>query len=260
MRKLSLDNGEYSLEILPDLAGALSAFRWTAPSGQVFNLLRPAAGADLLSRNAGRLSLTPLVASDQGLAEPERWTVQDASNIRATLTWQNGQDHESGALSCQLLQRFELTPDGLKILLSLTNLGVQPMPAQIALRLRPDWRGQSRFRGEVTAISATTGRMPGMAEFSAGLALGREDLELCLGLPGSSVEFLWPEDRMALTLSFVSGFKFLVLEDAPQRREIHLSPYSHMPGTQNAAPGFINLKQGDSLAANLQLSAHKLDK
>jgi hypothetical protein len=259
MRKLSLDNGEYALEILPDFAGALSALRWTEHSGRVFNLLQPADEADLQSRNAGGLSLAPLAASGQKLEEPELWTVQDASNIRATLTWQNPQDHEGGALSYQILQRFELKPDGLKILLSLTNLGVQPMPAQIGLRLRPDWRGESRFRGDMAAISASTERLPGMAEFTAGLVLGRENRELCLGLLGPSADFIWPEDRLALTLSFISGFKFLVLEDAPQRREIHLSPYSHMPGSQNAAPAFSVLKQGDSLAANLQISAQKLE-
>ena len=258
MRKLSLDNGEYSLEILPDFAGALSALRWTAPSGQVFNLLRPASGEDLLSQNSAGLSLLPLAAGEQPLTEPGRWMVQDASNIRATLTWQNGQDHEGGALSCQLLQRFELKPDGLRILLSLTNLGVKPLPAQIALRLRPDWRGESRLRGDLAPVAANPGRLPGMAEFREGLALGRDDRELCLGLHGPAIDFLWPEDHLALTLSFVSGLNFLFLEHHPQAGEIFLSPYSHMPGTPNTAPGFIILQQGDSLAANLHLSARRL--
>ncbi|HAK63611.1 MAG TPA: hypothetical protein DCO82_10275, partial [Alphaproteobacteria bacterium] len=75
MRKLSLDNGEYALEILPDFAGALSALRWTEHSGRVFNLLQPADEADLQSRNAGGLSLAPLAASGQKLEEPELWTV-----------------------------------------------------------------------------------------------------------------------------------------------------------------------------------------
>ncbi|MEQ1890839.1 MAG: hypothetical protein ABL951_16945, partial [Alphaproteobacteria bacterium] len=168
MRKISLTDGRLSVDILPDCGGALGALRWRSPAGLTCDILHPACAENIDGRDAGKMSCLPVgpfagsetgVTAQCGLTE---WTVQDGSNIRATLTLQQvftGQEdlpHGPAAI-CQFLQRFELGPDGLRLQFTVTNIGVQPMPAHAGLRLRLNRRAQNLIRGELTPVADTTG-------------------------------------------------------------------------------------------------------
>ncbi len=275
MRKISLTDGKFSVEILPDCGGAISALRWIAPTGQTFDLLRPARAEDIAGRIADRMSCVPVTsfaASEAGgsaqidLAE---WIVQDASNIRATLTLHKEAGHkkvgknEALQSSYQLLQRFELGPKGLRIQLTLTNIGVKPMPARTGLRLHPDWRGENILRGALTPVDAAGQARPGShsptaTDLAAGYPLARQDIEVCLRYQGREIRYEWPEERLALVLSLVEGFDYVGLNYNAGRHEIWLTPLSRLTADGSAFFGTGLLQQGDSLSAILLLSTAAL--
>lgn len=259
MRKLSLTDGKLSVEILPDCGGALSALRWTARDGRMVNLLRPASVQDITARNAGLLSCLPIgpIAHPQGPdahQQPglEEWTVQDASHVRATLTRrQEIGNGESPHSSYQLLQRLELGPQGLRLQLTVTNIGVQSMSAQIGFRLRPDWRGENILR-------LTPARGDTVGEPVAAYPLSQRDVHACLQHQGCEFRYEWPEERLALIFSPVRGVEHIGLDYWAGQREIWLTPLSHRPENGRDVANTCTLQKGDSLSTILLLSAAPL--
>ena len=266
MRKISLTDGRFTVEILPDCGGAIAALRWRAPTGRTFDLLRPAMPDDIARRDFAHMACLPLTpsrpAGNVELDDPPpalaEWTVQDASNIRATLTLQ--EDAASGKFpnagrpaSYQLLQRFELIPGGLAIVYTITNLGVTPMPARAALRLRIDGRTENILRGPLLQVVAE-GAAPSVSELAAGLPLAGRDLRIRLR-SSHEISITKPEERLLLTLNLERGLDFLDLECDARRREIFLSPLSHHD--TDKAPGCL-LQQGDSLSAALRIAGQAL--
>lgn len=260
MRKISLTDGRLSVEILPDCGGAISALRWVSPAAKMFDLLRPARAEDITARNADQMScvpIAPVTSLKQDLAE---WIVQDASNVRATLTLHKEADkNEALQSSYQLLQRLALDAKGLRIDLTVTNIGAKPLLARTGLRLHPDWRGEGILRGDILPVdtggtSADGARHLTTSDFAAGFRFAGQDMDIMLRHLRPHIQYEWPEESLALILNLVQGNEYVRLEYNARQREIWLTPLSH-PGTGNAGTqGATMLQQGDSLSATLLLS------
>lgn len=264
MRKISLTDGKLSVEILPDCGGAISALRWVARTGPAVNLLHPACPENRAVCDASRMSCIPVAqfaneAKSLSAAQPDlaEWTVQDASNIRATLTLHKGVgENESLQSSCQLLQRFELVPEGLKIQLTVTNIGVSPIAALAGLRVRPDWRGENILRGDLTPADGVRRSKDG--ELAGGYRLADRDVQVCLRQQGRALHYEWPEERLALVLIPVQGFDYVGLEYKAVQQEVRLTLLSHGVEDHSDYSGIPMLQQGDSLCTTLLLSAGML--
>lgn len=260
MRKISLTDGRLSVEILPDCGGAISALRWISPAGKTFDLLRTARAEDIAERNADQMScipVAPATSPENGLAE---WIVQDASNIRATLTLhQEAGENEALQSSYQLLQRLALDAKGLRIDLTVTNIGTRPLAARTGLRLHPDWRGESILRGNLTPVDmdgkpSDDALHPTTSDFAAGFRFGGQDVDILLRHLRPEIQYEWPEERLALMLNQIQGNEYVRLEYKANQHDIWLTSLSH-PGTDNAdTSGTSTLQKGDSLSASLLLS------
>ena len=270
MRKISLTDGKMSVDIVPDCGGAIAALRWRAPSGQPHDLLHPATAGEISGRVANRLACLPIAAfgniGPQGDVPGDltEWTVQDASNIRATLTAHKefgvSQDPASALhWVCQLLQRFELGPTGLRLQLTVTNIGVQPMPARIGLRLQVSLKDPMILQGRFApaALSATPDpdpATPTAESFAAGVSPARSDVHICYRSLGGEVGIAWPRERLALSLLLTQGLDFVQLDYDADQRELWLTPLSHTGAPDADSSGCQILQQGDSLEASLLLS------
>ena len=279
MRKISLTNGKLTVEILPDSGGAISVFRWMDSHRRSFDLLRPARESEITNRLAGAMSCIPVTpfatpgnqTAHQQAAGPvhadlAEWTVQDASNVRATLTLHKEAGASDSLFSnCQLLQRFELGLDGLRIQFTITNIGVRPISARAGLRLRPDIRGACILRGTVPHIEKAdpaedkpptrAAMILSPAELAAGYRLAGQELHVMLKHVRQEFRYEWPEDNLALTVTPLQGFDFIGLDYNAEEQEIWLTPLSHMAPSLDGMTGGNQLMQGDSLSASLLLSA-----
>lgn len=259
MRKISLTNGRVAVEILPDCGGAISVLRWIAPDHTACDLLRPARKEDIQAAHAPGMScipLSPFIHTDRTQDDPAEWTVQDASNIRATLTLHTEAGGTDGpAASCQLLQRFELSPDGLRLQLTITNIGVRPLPVRAGLRLRPELRGECLLRGAISHMDGPDqNRDLTPATLSAGYRLGTQALHVRLHQLRRDIRLEWPEGKIALSISPLQGFDIIGLDYSPAEREFSLTPLSDVPAGAGNGPDGRLLQQGDSLSAALLLS------
>lgn len=265
MRKISLTNGALTVEILPDCGGAISAFRWMDSHNRPFDLLRIADAPPCIPLTLFALpdSSGPHPRAANGLfADLAEWTVQDASNIRATLTLHREMPAEpgGGVSHYQLLQRFELGPEGLRIQFTITNIGVRSIPAEAGLRLRPDMRGVGRVRGVAPLIEMMPGTDNAVSRWTpaglaAGYRLGEQELHVMLGHVRRDIRYEWPDDRLALVVAPLQGFDFIGLDYYPAQTEFWLTLMSHMPDAGAGITDTNMLQQGDSLSAALLLSA-----
>lgn len=246
MRKLSLNDGRLSLDIIPDCGGGVSSLRWMTPTGNPFDFLR--APREQNASDPGGMAYLPLLSMGNGgaLGPGGPWMVQDASNVRATLTWH----HEDARHIYQFLQRFELGPKGLQVLMTLTNIGVQPLLAGIGLRMRLTRQAEMTVQGALTPAEAGCAVTAG--QLAQGYSLCDSNARLCL-MPLAKVMTLgWPLQQIALKLEPDSGFGFLDMDGGDQK-EIALTWRSHRAGME-----LSQLKQGDSLSARLICAAHAL--
>lgn len=259
MRKIRLTNGRFSVDILPDCGGALAALRWHTPEGLVHDMLASASAGDVAGQSAVSMSCLPIAAYAQAITGGGtlgEWTVQDASNIRATLT-----RHEEGAAqtphwNCQALQRFELTQDGLHVRYTLTNIGVAPVPARIGLRLRLNRRANIQLRGEMEAVMAAADgpSLPPPGNFRNGFQLLDQDIQITLRQLNNEFFCTWPEDRLVLKFTLDHGLNYIGVDYRAAQKQVWLTPLSHAPTDETGHPAFQILQQGDSLEAILFLS------
>lgn len=275
MRKLSLENRAMAVDMLPDCGGAIAALRLKSSDGKTVNLLRPAALADIEAHNLGHMAcipLAPFAAYSFGgfpegylrfggeavkLAEvaaaartqPTYWTVQDSSDVRATLTWY----HEPGLWGWpwgfQILQRFRLHDDGLEIYIALTNIGPRPMPAGMGLRLNLDCRGKTMFRAALDGAGA-----PRETPF----ALGQGSLSFNARAVQDGMDVEWADEGLGLGITLGGPLQYLNLRSRALDRRSVLQPATHSqsfgPDGSLLEGGMAILQQGDSLAGTAVLA------
>ncbi len=276
MRKLSLENRIMSVDMLPDCGGAIAALRLKS-GGEVYDLLRPATLADIEARNLGHMACLPLApfatytkdgylrfgdevvalgkVADAARQLPTYWTVQDASDTRATLTWY----HEPGLWGWpwgfQILQRLRLSDEGLEIYLALTNIGAKPMPAGIGLRFTLDCRERTLLMGA----------QPVGGQDSQPVSLGVKDLAFNALPAGGCLQVQWPEAQLALDLTLGGPFSIVNLRSRANNQRAILQPATHSGAAFNAdggvrTGGMAVLQQGDSLAGTATLAARSLSR
>lgn len=279
MRKLSLENRIMTVDMLPDCGGAIAALRLKTGAGAPVNLLRPATQADIEGRNLGHMSCIPLApfasysfggfpdgylrfggvvvklaeVANAARAQPTFWTVQDASDVRATLTWY----HEPGLwgwpFGFQILQRLRLNEDGLELYMALTNIGPRPMPAGMGLRLNLDWRAGTQFRAALAGQG-----IPQATPF----ALGVSDIGFNARLEDENMQVEWGAERLALGITLGGPLQYLNLRSRRRDHRIVLQPATHFeafgPDDRVRQGGMAILQQGDSLAGTMLLTARDL--
>jgi len=268
MRKLSLENRSISVDILPDCGGAIAALRHKA-GGKVIDLLRAASAADIEARNLGHMACIPLAPFAAWTADkylrfggeavelgavaeaarhlPTYWTVQDASDVRATLTWYHQPGLWGWPWGFQILQRLRLHGDGLELYIALTNIGAKPMPAGIGLRLNLDWRGETLLHG--------AGGAP--------VALGMKDIGFNGRILDAGLQVQWPHEGLALDVAPGGPFAYFNLRSRARDHRAVLQPETHTgeafgPDGGAREGGMAILAQGDSLAGTVMLAARSL--
>ncbi|MFZ5836372.1 MAG: hypothetical protein ACOY2B_13475 [Pseudomonadota bacterium] len=264
MRKIWLTDGRLSVSILPDCGGALAALRWHTPDGLTHEMLAPASAGDIAGKVAASMACLPAAVyagAMTGCGTLGEWTVQDASNIRATLTQhQEGVNpqHPSHAphWSCQALQRFELTPGGLHVRFTITNIGVAPVPARTGLRLRLNRRANFQLRGDLEPVMAAADGSPSPppGSFKTGFQFLDQDVQITLRHLKNDFFCTWPEDRLMLKFTLDHGLNYIAVDYRAAQKEVWLTPLSHAPAGETGHPAFQILQQGDSLEAVLFLS------
>lgn len=236
MHKISLRNDNYAVEILPALGGAIASFRAISSSGEELDLLAPAADAPDIARK--RFAAQPRLpfATEAAIGDsPENfattpWTVQDASDVRATLTCYFSST-TAQPWEFQLLQRIIIEAEGLQIYLTLTNIGKQPIPAQLGVALRLPQQATVCI-GDPPDTPIT---LPGWAD---------------IAMADYHAIASWPSCPCHLAIDTDASLSTLWLEAAD-------SPPTPAINTQNPAPPAdpALLTQTDSCAGQLQLSA-----
>lgn len=239
MHKISLRNDNYAVEILPALGGAISSFRAVSNSGEELDLLAPATDVpDLPSQQFAAQPRLPFTAEaaaiGQGLENfaTTPWTVQDASDVRATLTCYFSSTAVEQPWEFQLLQRLMIEPEGLQIYLALTNIGKWPLPARLGFALRLP-RQASIFIGEPPDTPIP---LPGWAD------IAMADYHAVASWPSCPFDLVIDADVSLSTL-------WLEMADSPP------TPAGDIlkPAPSSDPP---LLTQTDSCAGQLQLSAH----
>lgn len=242
MHKISLRNDNYAVEILPALGGAISSFRACAASGEEFDLLAPAdlaapnnvtGGANGQFAAQPRLPFVTEAAASRvngGKIANSHWTVQDASDVRATLTCYFSSTTTEQPWEFQLLQRIVIQPEGLQIYLALTNIGKQPMPAQLGMALRLPPQAEIRLDG----ISYSPDALPCWVGLAASDGHGEISCPSC------------PFDLAIDTDASLSTLWLDAADCAPAAK-------GAMKAAAGATPAM--LAQADSCAGQLQLSA-----
>ena len=237
MHKISLRNDAYAVDILPALGGAISSFRACAANGEEFDLLAPADNVadDTNTRFAAQprlpfITQTAALQANGGNIANNPWTVQDASDVRATLTCYFPPMTTEHPWEFQLLQRIVIQPEGLQIYLALTNIGKQPIPARLGMALRLQPSAEIRFGG--------IANLPDALPCWVGLAA-----------PNCHGEIGCPSCPFDLAIETDASLSALWLETA----DCAPTPKSAPQAVAGAGPAM--LAQADSCAGQLQLSA-----
>lgn len=231
MRKISLDNGVAAVDIQPECGGisGLRIKRDTPPT----NLLWPTAETDIASGNIEQMSYVPITpftgtpaggsftfegrkthiaaAGQAGGLPSRRWIVQDASNVRATLTF----FHEAGAdgwpWAYQVLQRFELIETTVRIYLAITNVGTDIMPGAIGLSFNiAPLDGALLYGGGITSAQTGAGLQAdtGM-QANSGCQLGKRAFATRLDGTDSPPRIVWPGAHRTLELAADRAFAYM---------------------------------------------------
>ncbi len=236
MHKISLRNDNYAVEILPALGGAISSFRAVSHSGEELDLLAPAnATSDSAPRRFAAQPRLPFAIEAAIGDSPENfattpWTVQDASDVRATLTCYFSST-TAQPWEFQLLQRLIIEAEGLQIYLTLTNIGKQAIPAQLGMALCLP-RQATICTG---APPDTPVALPGWTD---------------IAMPDYHAIASWPSSACQLAIDTDASLSTLWLEAAD-------SPPTPAGDVRKPAPPADPplLTQTDSCAGHLQLSA-----
>lgn len=283
---ISISSGDYSLDVLPELGGAVGALRFRSVdilrpgSPQATDPLEAAAfplipfanriahGAFEFDGTAVRLKKTapgqPHALHGQGWRQP--WGVQEGQSDRIALSF----EHRAGEWPWHYAARQEISLDGegLEVLLSVENRSERPMP--IGLGWHPYFRRSHRLRlrAHVEGVWLTdeeclpTQRIEGahFGDWSRGGRLPNALIDHCHAGWNGTAEIEWPEEMLCLRLSASQPLRWLHLYAPPAEDFFCIEPVSHMPDALNRpepreATGNRTLACGETLAARVRLTA-----
>jgi len=282
---ISISREEYTLDVLPELGGAVSALRLRG-----IHLLRPAPARVSEPLETSAFPLVPFVnriahgtfrfgdtqvslkpnapgqthpLHGQGWRNP--WQVESVCADSVAMTF----EHPAGEWPWHYLARQALSLDGrgLEVSLSVENRSDRPMPAGLGwhpyLRRSPGLRVRTRVSGvwltdeECLPMRHVDGALFG--DWSRGGRLpGDTAIDHCYSGWSGEAEVEWPEQMLCLTLSATEPLRWLHLYAPPRRDFFCLEPVAHMPDALNraepaAVTGLRTLAPGERLDAAVRL-------
>ena len=289
--RISLADGELTLELLPDLGAAVASLRYqgrdvlrpTPPgAGDPFDTaafaLVPFANriADGRFRVGGREVRIERNAPGQahplhGHAWRGPWRVESAVGARAVLSFEHPAD--SWPWHYIATQTLTLRADGLEVLLTLQNRDSTPMPAGLGWHpyfhkgagalLQAHVEGVWLTDEELLPVRLAHGTRFG--QWGRGDELSRPQLiDHChAGWPGVA-QILLPEERLRLTLTASRALRWLHIYSPPDQDFFCIEPVSQMPNAVNrSAPAAITgnrlLAPGERFDASVTLSVVNSD-
>lgn len=284
---ISISREDYTLDVLPELGGAVSALRWRG-----IDLLRPAPArvSEPLETSAfplvpfvnriahgtfrfgdTRVSLKPNAPGQahplhgQGWRNP--WQVESAHADSVAMTF----EHRAGEWPWHYLARQALSLDGqgLEVALSVENRSERSMPAGLGWHPYLCRSPRLRLRAQVGGVWLTdeqclpTRRAQGsyFGDWSRGGRLPRDTLiDHCYDGWNETAEIERPEQMLCLRLTATGPLRWLHLYAPPGEAFFCAEPVSHMPDALNraepaAVTGVRTLAPGESLTARVRLVA-----
>ena len=284
---VSLAYGDYALDVLPQLGGALAGLRFRG----LEVLRRTPPGTDEPLSSAG-FPLVPFAnriahgrfrfgavevrldrnAPEQahplhGQAWRHPWSVESRSSREIALTYEHGPGQWPWRYGAR--QVLTLDADGLRVQLSLVNRADEPMPAGLGWHPYFHRSPRMRLRTEVARVWLTdeeclpTRAAPGshFGDWKRAEALPEERLiDHCFEGWSGRAELDWPEEALCVRLTAEWPLRWLHVFVPPGADFLCLEPVSHMPDALNRAEpaeitGLRVLAPGETLAATVRLSA-----
>ncbi|HVS78338.1 MAG TPA: aldose 1-epimerase [Steroidobacteraceae bacterium] len=284
--RISLADGDLTLELLPRLGAAVAALRYRG-----CDVLRPTpAGADdpfetaafalvpFANRIAeGRLRVggreVRIERNAPGQAHPlhghawrKPWRLDSAARDRAVLSFEHAAD--SWPWDYAATQTLTLRTDSLEVLLSVENRASTPMPAGLGwhpyfhkgagARLKAHLEGVWLTDEEHLPVRLAHGTRFG--QWGRGDEVDRPELiDHCHTGWSGVAEILLPEERLRLTLTASPALRWLHLYSPPGKDFFCVEPVSQMPNAVNrSAPPAITghrlLAPGERFEARVTLS------
>ena len=282
----------FALELSATLGGSITRFCWQRPDEPALDLLRPAAesalnGGDVegtacfpLTPFSNRLrdgrclfrgreirlprnTSGPHVEHGHGWQRP--WQVSEAGRNHATLRL----DHQADAwpFPYEMVQRFRLEPDGLRIELRTRNTGKTAMPYGFGLHpyfpRTPGCRLEAAATGfwetDAEVMPTRQVALPAALGLAAGLRVDAQALDNVLTGWDGRVVIHWPEHRARLAIEAQGPLRFLVLYTPPGESYFCAEPVSNCTDAFNLAnegrsdTGMLVLDPGESVSAWLTL-------
>jgi len=266
---VSLTSGPMTLDLCPEIGGAVVAWRWTAPGGAAIDLMRPMRADALASGDVEGASCFPLAPFsnrlrdgsfsyrgrrltlprntagphvEHGHAWQRPWMATATTKDTACLLYRHKSDQ--WPFDYGLEQRFELAPDSLTVTVTARNLSDEPMPFGFGLHPYFPKTPQTTVSAQVAGIWETDAEVmpirlrtpPGApADLGGGLALAGIDLDNCFtGWDGTAV-LHWPERGLRLRMAATPPLRFLVVY-APRAEDfLCLEPVSNCTDAFNLA-------------------------
>jgi len=282
--EIVLEHGEFRLALMPLLGGSVRSFSWAG-----VDILRPAqAGSEAspletagfpLFPYSGRIcdgrfdwhgrtiqlepNFPPEAHAIHGHAWLNPWTLEDQGPGFVRIAY----DHVAGTWpwSYRAAQTFELTDDGVRLELALTNLSDGPMPA--GLGWHPYFpRGDAVLQASVSGIwAAERGALPERpspvtmdADISGPVSVDTLELDNAFSASPANARIVWPGRGIQVDLESSAELGHLVVYIPAGADFFCVEPVSHAPNAVNSAlersvTGLRELAPGETLTALIRL-------
>ena len=283
---VSLACGDYSLDVLPQIGGAVAGLRFRGlhvlrrtPPGTVEPLASSGFPlvpfANRIAHGRFRFGATDVRldrnAPEQahplhGQAWRHPWSVESRSSREIVLTYEHARGQWPWAYAAR--QVLTLDADGLRVQLELMNRADEPMPAGLGWHPYFHRTPRMRLRTKVAHVWLTdqaclpTRLAPGnpFGDWHSAEPLPEERLiDHCYGGWSGRAELDWPEEALCVRLSAGGPLRWLHVFVPPGGDFLCLEPVSHMPDALNRPEppeitGLRVLAPGETLAATVRLS------
>ncbi|MEO3433426.1 aldose 1-epimerase [Inquilinus sp. CAU 1745] len=265
---VTLRHGGLTVEICPQIGGAITAFHESGPAGRV-DWMRPTPEEAIARRSVLETACFPLVPFSNRIREgrlrfmgktyslplnhpPERhslhgdgwqnpWRLEEADRTKAVLAFDGPADGYPFPYSAR--QVMELSEAGLRHTIEVTNRGDGPMPAGIGLHPYFPRREDTVLTAPVDGMWETDGEVmpvrllvPPPAENDLGRGVRPADARMDNGFSGwtGAARLDWPGENRSLAISAEPPLSMLVVY-SPDAPYFCVEPVSHMTDAFNRA-------------------------
>jgi aldose 1-epimerase len=293
---IHLGAGAAHVDIAPGIGGALAGY-WSERDGERLDWLRPMTAAALAAGDVLAASSFPLVPFSNRIRQgrfsfggrmvelprnfddhphaihghgwQSAWTVDAVGFAQASLSFRHDADTWPWDYSAR--QHFSLTPEGLIVVLELTNESADEMPAglgfhpyfprnpdtSIVAKVEQVWRTDE----EVMPRSLET---PGEFENPAlGIRADAVVLDNCFTGWNRHAQIVWPDRHAILMLTASSALDYVVVFTPPGADFLCVEPVSHATDAFNLAANggdaaMMVLSPGQTRKVSMTFAPHQL--